>query len=184
MLSALRRIFAPTPPTNTKPASMSASQCLALRQIFLMTQAEAAQWVGDVSERSWQYWEEGRKPVPEDVAAMLRMIASKRTLDIDLALQQINAGSPAVAVWYRFSDDWRWRATPKDHPWAWKLHNSIVAELASRGCVQIVGFDGVAFNEWSKEQGARPRGAVRLEDEAVLHLNWAQSVLANQMVGA
>ena len=39
----------------------------ALRRLLFFTTAEAAELIGGVSERSWQYWESGKRTIPDDV---------------------------------------------------------------------------------------------------------------------
>lgn len=170
MRKILRRLFAPAQSTSPVSSSMSASECQALRQLLLLTQHEAATWIGNVSERSWQYWESGKRPVPEDVSKLLRSIVAVRGESVDAAISQIEAGSRPVAVWYQTADDWKWTSTPSDKAWAWKLHNSVLAELAGRGRIALIGFDEAAFMEWCKNNGRKP---VRVDAEAAEHLAWA-----------
>lgn len=170
MLKTIQGLFAPSKALPPSPDSMSAADCQALRQLLLLTQAEAAAWVGEVSERSWQYWESGRRLVPEDVGRTLRSIAAARVKSVDAAIAQIEAGSRPVSVWYQTADDWKWRASPKDDAWAWKLHNSVVSELAGRGLVELVGFDSSDFVQWAKRNSRKP---VTTAGEAAEHLAWA-----------
>lgn len=177
MLNSLQRLIAPVLQPTATPGSMPAAECLALRQLLLLTQSEAATWLGGVSERSWQYWESGRRPIPHDVSKLLRKLAGQRRDSVEAAAAQIADGTFQIAVWYQTENDWRWRAMPKDVPWAWKLHNSVIAELAGRGLIALVGFDASDFSEWVKRSGRKP---VRVVDEAGEHLAWAAECAATQ----
>lgn len=50
----------------------------AARKLFFLDVSEAAEHIGGVSVRSWQYWESGRSPVPADVADKIRRLADRR----------------------------------------------------------------------------------------------------------
>lgn len=169
MRNSLQRIFALAPSTSTSQESgMSSAECQALRQLLLLTQAEAGSWIGNVTERSWQYWESGKRPVPEDVAVKLRSVAKERFEHVDAALLELSTGARPVSVWYQSARDWQWRSAPDEKPWAWKLHNSIAAELCARQAITLVPFDPESFAAWSK--GHKP---VTADAEGKEHLRWA-----------
>lgn len=165
---------------NRRPQSnmMWIGELQALRQLLLLTQGEAAQLIGNVSERSWQYWESGRRPVPEDVAVLMRSIASDRAQLLDAAITQLRArpdNASGLAVWYQDATDWRWRERPGEALWARNVHNSVLAELLGRGLVTLVKFDPKDFSAWVKNNG---RAIVRIQDEAQEHLAWAEAKAA------
>ncbi len=170
MLNALQRLFAPAPKNTPVSSAMSAAECQALRQLLLLTQKEAGTWIGKVSERSWQYWESDQRPVPKDVSTLLRAIVRERCQLVDAVIAQLDSGAPPVGVWYQSEDDWKLRSAPSDKPWDWKLHNSVIAELAGRERLTLVRFSASAFHAWSKQAGRKPVMAVA---EASEHLAWA-----------
>jgi hypothetical protein len=170
-----------------------------MRQVLLLTQVEAAAWLSNppVSERAWQYWEAGKRPVPGDVAQALRAACAQRATSIAEATQALEAASRAlregedaqnaprpaakvfmpsqrpVGVWYAKADDWKWTLRP--HGLGWKLHNSVVAHLASAGLIHIVGFDESAYASWSKNlPGITAAGEIHR------HIEWAMSVLGSE----
>ena len=49
---------------------MTKKELKALRQLLCLECSEAAKHIGNVATRTWQYWESGRAPVPDDVAKM------------------------------------------------------------------------------------------------------------------
>lgn len=162
-------LLAPAEPPN--PSSMSAAEFQALRQLLLLTQAEAGQHVGErpVSERAVQYWEAGKRAIPEDVATGLRELAVLRQQMIGQGLKHLAYGA-GVAVWYASAEHWKWRLQDES---LWKVHNSTVAELLARGAVRVVRFDPDAYAAWAKEQPL-----VVARDEWKLHLKWARQVLS------
>ena len=175
MLNSLQRLFALGSPKTPVSSSMSGAECQALRQLLLLTQKEAGTWIGQVSERSWQYWESGQRPVPQDVATLLRNIVKEREKLVRAAISQIAGGERPVAVWYQTEDDWKWRSAPKDKPWAWKVHNSVIAELTGQQRMTLVGFNESAFVAWQKQAGRKP---VTTASEAMEHLMWAVAQIA------
>lgn len=77
----------------------------------------SAQWVADqagVRLRTVQYWEAGRMPVPEDVAALLSRIDAQYERAVNEALAALKDApeKPAEAVLVRYRTDtdlWRFR---------------------------------------------------------------------------
>ncbi|MCE8042473.1 DUF1870 family protein [Halomonas daqingensis] len=57
---------------------MNAKELQALRKFLMLDVREAAEIIGGVSKRSWQYWEAGRSPVPQDVADKMEGLLTVR----------------------------------------------------------------------------------------------------------
>ena len=57
---------------------MNNHELQALRKILMLDVSEAAQYVGKVSARTWQYWESGRNKVPQDVVESIRNLIQER----------------------------------------------------------------------------------------------------------
>lgn len=49
-----------------------------LRQLFFLSQPEAAEHIGKVEARAWQRWEKGDRAVPLDVAEQMQMLSLTR----------------------------------------------------------------------------------------------------------
>jgi len=182
-LLALQHLgFSLTPvSTSADPAStIGAAECQAMRQLLLLTQAEAGEWLSTppVSERAWQYWEAGKRSVPADVAASLRAACDLRRESIEQAQRAIEAASGIlhVGVWYAKAADWKWTLRPPGLPW--KMHNSVVAHLAGQGAAKLVGFDEAAYAAWSE---ALPK--INAARELARHGEWARSVLVGSTAG-
>lgn len=66
---------------------MKKEQLQGLRKALFLDVKEAAELIGNVSPRSWQYWESGDRPVPQDVEekmlnlSRLKNDAEKAVLD-------------------------------------------------------------------------------------------------------
>lgn len=159
---------------DDQASSLSAAECQAMRQLLLLTQAEAAAWLSSppVSERAWQYWEAGKRQVPEDVARALRFACAQRDWRIGCAIHDIHAkqGRRHVGVWYAKADDWKWTNRPVGLEW--KHHNNVMAHLAGQRLLTLVGFDEAAYSAWS-----RPLPAITAAGEFARHVEWAATTL-------
>lgn len=50
---------------------MTPAQLQALRRLLFFSVSDAARLIGGCSERSWQYWESGKRTIPADVIATI-----------------------------------------------------------------------------------------------------------------
>ncbi len=95
----------------------------------------SAQWVADQSGvrlRTVQYWEAGRMPVPEDVAALLSRIDAQYERAVSEALAAINEApeKPAEVVLVRYrSDADLWRFRPDMEPLPASSHAALLSRL-------------------------------------------------------
>lgn len=62
---------------------MNGKELQALRKIFMLDASEAAELIGKVSVRSWQYWEAGRTKVPVDVETAMEALKQQRAERIE-----------------------------------------------------------------------------------------------------
>ncbi|MRR50809.1 MAG: DUF1870 family protein [Rhodocyclaceae bacterium] len=150
---------------------MTPSTLQALRRLLFFSVEEAALLIGDVSPRSWQYWERGERSIPDDVAETITRLCDWRDQAIWAAEETIRGqkrarkGAPdLVMVWYQTLDDWA--TLPQREPLLWRPQCSVVAEIAARHGATLVTFDGPAYAAWL---GGR-------EDTEVLRSAWAGEV--------
>jgi hypothetical protein len=57
---------------------MTNTELKALRRLFFLDVAEAAQFIGNCHVRSWQRWEQGVRAIPEDVIKMMNLLIEER----------------------------------------------------------------------------------------------------------
>lgn len=57
---------------------MTNAELKALRRLFFLDIAEAAQFVGNCQVRTWQRWEKGTKTIPADVIKMMNILKEDR----------------------------------------------------------------------------------------------------------
>lgn len=62
---------------------MTGKELQALRKMLMLDASEAAELVGNVSTRSWQYWEAGKYAVPTDVEIAMESMLEKRAARIE-----------------------------------------------------------------------------------------------------
>ncbi|MGP7732915.1 Aca2/YdiL-like domain-containing protein [Oceanimonas smirnovii] len=117
----------------------------ALRKLLMLEVSEAAREIGNVSPRSWQYWESGRSPVPDDVAHQIRDLADMRIQLIELRFEQVEAaGEPIALNFYRTLDDYE-AVTGKRDVVSWRLTQAVAATLYAEGDATLVEQGGMAL---------------------------------------
>ncbi|MBI4997869.1 MAG: DUF1870 family protein [Rhodocyclales bacterium] len=132
---------------------MTPATLQALRRLLFFSVEEAALLIGDVSPRSWQYWERGDRTIPDDVVETVQRLCAWRaqaiaTAEASIRELQAHHGTQAesVLVWYQTLDDWA--TLPGREPLLWRPQCSVIAELAARFSARLVAFAGPAYSAW------------------------------------
>ncbi|WP_280568219.1 DUF1870 family protein [Chromohalobacter sp. 296-RDG] len=125
---------------------MTASELQALRKFLMLDVREAAEIIGQVSPRSWQYWESGRNTVPDDVEDKMTAALVMRQEIIDRLEQDIKDhgddpqsehGNRLKVPYYHTLSEFQ-----ADHPdqgaLPWRAHQSAVAELYAGNLLELV----------------------------------------------
>lgn len=135
----------------------------ALRRLLFLSRQESALWVAaspdrphGVSDRAWRMWEDGERPVPEDVAGRMLRLASWRLAAVETAGAAIESGRASLPhgskvnvslVWYATLE--AWITLPGRKPLLWRPQQSVVAEVFGRfPGTRLVTFDGPAYAAW------------------------------------
>lgn len=112
----------------------------AARKLLMMDVSEAAAEIGHVSNRTWQYWEAGRSPVPTDVALEVEALLEVR-LDRMRAVDDQLAALPQserLRLPYHLNFD----SYAADNPGAtrvlWRIDQSIAAMYYTEGHAELV----------------------------------------------
>ncbi|WP_237673510.1 DUF1870 family protein [Vreelandella profundi] len=116
---------------------MRGSELQALRKLLMLDVREAAEEIGQVSARSWQYWESGRYQIPSDVAdKMWAAVDIYKHLKAHVDSLAAKQAGFDMHYYNRFEDYLR------DHPGNsiinWRIEQAIAAEAFSKGHVVIV----------------------------------------------
>lgn len=108
----------------------------ACRKLLMLDVAEAAELVGKVSPRSWQYWESGRSPVPEDVEREMQDLLAQR-LEMMAGVDERLAVGEEITLTFAASFDEFSSANPGGSRLGWRLSQSVAALYFSEGHARL-----------------------------------------------
>ena len=165
---------------------MNGTELGALRRLLLFSAAEAARWIAaddlrphGVEERTWNRWESGKVPVPENIARQLVFLAAWRaeiiaTLSSEVAHLWHATQRPVALVWYAEAEDFA------GAPERWRPHCSALATMLDKSTrrevewrIDLVPFDPGPFNRW--------RAALGLVDDLDARSRWAEEQAAHPL---
>lgn len=131
--------------TSEMTALMTGKELQAMRKFLLLDVKEAADIIGKVSPRSWQYWEAGRSSVPDDVADKMNGLLSYRQMIIENIEAQAEAhssnpaqedGDRMIMPYCPTLADYQ-RHYPGEGVLAWRAYQSAVAELYANDFIKL-----------------------------------------------
>ncbi|PHI44607.1 hypothetical protein B9T65_25200 [Serratia marcescens] len=117
---------------------MTNKELKALRQILTLECSEAAEHIAGVSTRSWQRWEAGVVPVPDDVANQLTDLANIRDGLVEQHYEEFQAAGDVITLNFYMTIDEFAAATGKHNVPMWRVTNSVAGECLSSGIARIV----------------------------------------------
>lgn len=117
---------------------MTNKELKALRQILALECSEAAEHIGKVSSRSWQRWESGAVPVPDDVANEMLIYANLRDQLVEQRYEAFRETRDALELNFYMTIDEFQEATGKRDVVMWKITNSVAGECLSSGIARLV----------------------------------------------
>lgn len=97
-----------------------------MRKMLMLDVSEAAELIGNVSNRTWQYWEAGRSPVPSDVDEDIYALKSQLNECIEGIIEAEEEDNNVR--WYHTFGDFESDYPGHNKVW-WKLHQAVCAEL-------------------------------------------------------
>ena len=115
---------------------MHAHELHALRRLLFLTPPEAARWVAadaerprGVDERTWNRWEAGQRPAPDNIEDALRALVAWRADLVDSLTDHLHqhlasAHGPYVLPWVDDRDAW-----PGGNVARWRAHQSACAAV-------------------------------------------------------
>lgn len=106
---------------------MTNKELQALRKLFFLSTAEAAENIGGVSIRSWQHWESGKYNVPDDVSLKMNDLADRRLNMIETCEDLMNDHDLATDIDYDLSFDSYRSRHEGSSVIDWRLAQSIAA---------------------------------------------------------
>ena len=111
---------------------INSNELQAVRRLLCLDVSDAAQHIGKVSNRTWQYWEAGRSNVPEDVNNKMYELVSQRTEIIEAVLKEIEYGDIGTLKWYHTLDAFQADFINANDV-LWRLHQSVCAYFFTDG---------------------------------------------------
>lgn len=112
----------------------------AARKLLMMDVSEAAAEIGKVSNRTWQYWEAGRSPVPTDVAIEVETLLEvrlERMGAVDDQLAALGEGE-TLKLPYHISFETYAAAHPGASQAIWRIDQSIAAMYYTEGHAELI----------------------------------------------
>ena len=117
-------------------SKLSNSELQAMRKLLMLDVSEAAELIGNVSPRSWQYWESGRSAVPDDVDMEIYGLIQQRNDLIDKLLEEQEAAEKSGKVFvmeYFHTFDQFASKFPGKNKVDWRIHQAAVSFIFSEG---------------------------------------------------
>lgn len=114
---------------------MTPATLQALRRLLFFSVDEAADLIGHVSPRSWQYWERGERTIPQDVADTLRFLVEWRAKAIETVesvTREQSRKRPIIEItsmWYATPEEWLATGRPEIY---WRPQQSATAALIAK----------------------------------------------------
>lgn len=117
----------------------------AARETIGLTLAEAAEHIGDVTKRSWQYFESGERNVPADIAHKMHSLLNRRrevlkTVQEKMLHAEADLKQIAVIYYENVSDC--------ANVLEWRFSQSLAKTLALDYGAKLVKFDQKAYTAW------------------------------------
>lgn len=106
----------------------------ALRKIFMLDVSEAAEFIGKVSARTWQRWEDDTYKIPTDVIAEMEILMHIRQ-DMIRELDVDHDELPSFK-YYRHFEDYK-IDYPENTVVDWRLWQSVISQAYSEELVQL-----------------------------------------------
>lgn len=110
----------------------------AIRKLLMLDVSDAAELIGKVSTRTWQYWEVGRNRVPDDVDMEIHALVQLRNDIIDSLCHEkkdFEESSPDGIFkmkYYRTFKEYH-QEYPKKTKIHWRIHQTAVSNVFTDG---------------------------------------------------
>ena len=111
---------------------MNHCELQALRKLLMIDVSEAAQHIGNVSSRTWQYWESARYNIPEDVISSVKDLVHKRQMMIAQLKDKCTAAlkkDKHKTIHYHQTFTSFQEKHPKSDVISWRIHQSTTAAV-------------------------------------------------------
>lgn len=111
---------------------MNHCELQALRKLLMIDVSEAAEHIGKVSARTWQYWESSRYKIPEDVIVAVKLLVQKRQVLLDQLKNKcevaLKKSQHYNIPYYQTFASFQEKHTKSDAV-TWRIHQSVAAAI-------------------------------------------------------
>lgn len=133
-------------------SNLNSFELQAVRKLLMLDVSEAAECIGKVSNRTWQYWEAGKYNIPTDVdmemygLCQMRNDVLDKTLESQFDNEALKFDEPPEIKWYHdfeaFLIDY-----PSSNKVAWRMHQSVCAALFIESNESVLSADAALDKE-------------------------------------
>lgn len=127
------------------------------RIVLGLSQDEAAKQIGNVSQRSWAYWESGERTIPQDVIEQMQELMNRRKSIIQQFKELSENKAQIVVIFYESPQDAGQTLLEM------RFNNSLAATLAVDYGANVVRYDPLDYVNWLTENGLIDSSAKRSE---------------------
>ncbi|MGV6475553.1 DUF1870 family protein [Azotobacter beijerinckii] len=119
---------------------MNNSELQAIRKLLMLDVREAAEEIGKVSVRSWQYWEAGRSKVPVDIDVEMNLLLEVRLERMGVIDDQLAAlpEGEKLRLPYYLSFEQYLKANPGAKKTLWRMDQGIAALYYTEGRAELI----------------------------------------------
>jgi len=116
---------------------MNNKELQAARKLLMLDESEAAEHIGGVSPRTWQYWESGRNAVPEDVAYEVQALLTVRGELAEAIAEALPEGDELIELPFHSAYETFLAANPGKNKVDWRMEQSIAALFYTDGLARL-----------------------------------------------
>ena len=116
------------------------------RKLLGLSTVEAAEHIGKVSKRSWEYWENGQRTIKSDVEELMNSLLSRRR-EIIAEVYNMGENSKGISVIYY--------KTPEhcESILEWRFSQSLASTLSLDFGARLIEFDKQDFDKFIFDNG-------------------------------
>lgn len=114
------------------------------RKLLGLTIAEAAEHIGGVSKRSWEYWERDERPIKEDVEKKVKALIERRKEILRMIADKGEEVQQIAVIYYN---------TPEycTSVLEWRFSQSLASTIALDFGAKLVQFDFKSYQKFCRE---------------------------------
>nr|WP_314738696.1 DUF1870 family protein [uncultured Haemophilus sp.] len=128
------------------------------RKLLGLSIAEAAEYIGQVSKRSWEYWEREERPIKEDVKEKIKSLLERRKQVLKMVIEQGENAHKIAVIYYNTPE---YCASVLE----WRFTQSLASTIALDFGASLVEFDYKDYKNFCEKQ--------KLEDNQQSRSMWA-----------